>query len=476
MATGRIVHVVGPVLDVQFYGDGLPALRHALRIERGNERPPVYVEVAEHIGNNVVRCFAMSSLRGLRRGLEAEDTGAPITVPVGEGSLGRVLNLMGEPIDGGGPVENVRFQPIHKEAPTFDQQLPPERPFETGIKAIDLLVPFPRGGKVGLFGGAGVGKTLLVMELMRNIATEHGGNSVFVGVGERSREGNEMWLEMKDSGVINNAVLVFGQMNEPPGARLRVALSGLTQAEYFRDDLRQDVLLFIDNVFRFIQAGAEVSALLGRMPSAVGYQPTLATEMGAMQERISSTKRGSITSVQAVYVPADDITDPAPAAAFAHFDAITVLSRSIVEAGIYPALDPLASNSRLLDPEVVGDEHYNTARETQRILQHYRDMQDIIRILGIDELSDEDRALVRRARRIQNFLSQPNFVAEQYTGLKGEFVPIAETIHGFQQIIAGKFDHLPEQAFHMVGTVDQAVEKAKRLVADGGGGEDGGRG
>ncbi|MBN1675134.1 MAG: F0F1 ATP synthase subunit beta [Kiritimatiellae bacterium] len=465
MATGRVIHVVGPVVDVEFFGDRLPALRNALRITR-EDAPPLYMEVAEHIGGNVVRCFTMAATRGLRRGLDAEDTGAPITVPVGEQSLGRVLDLLGHPIDGAGPVNNIRFQPIHKPAPTFDQQAPSREVFETGIKAVDLLVPFPRGGKIGLFGGAGVGKTLLVMELMRNIATEHGGYSVFVGVGERSREGNEMWIEMKESGVIRNAVLVFGQMNEPPGARLRVALSGLTQAEFFRDDMRHDVLLFIDNIFRFIQAGAEVSALLGRMPSAVGYQPTLATEMGALQERITSTTRAAITSVQAVYVPADDITDPGPAAAFAHFDAVTVLDRKIVETGIYPAVDPLSSTSRILDPDVVGDEHYDTAREVQRILQRYRDLQDIIKILGLDELSDEDRATVLRARRIQKFLSQPNFVAEQYTGLKGEFVPIHETIRAFREIAEGRHDSLPEQAFHMVGTIEDAVEKGARLRAE----------
>ncbi|MGQ9661589.1 MAG: F0F1 ATP synthase subunit beta [Kiritimatiellia bacterium] len=464
MARGRVVGVIGPVVDVEFFGDSLPAIWNALRIQDPSNGLNLVLEVAEHLGDNVVRCIAMSSTAGLYRGAEVEDTEQPITIPVGEEALGRALNLLGEPIDGGGPLKTMRREPIHRPPPPFDQQAPTVELYETGIKAIDLLTPFPRGGKIGLFGGAGVGKTLLIMELIRNITTEHGGRAVFAGVGERTREGNELWLEMKESGVLKNTVLVFGQMNEPPGARLRVALSAMTHAEYFRDVLRQDVLLFIDNIFRFVQAGSEVSALLGRLPSAVGYQPTLATEMGALQERITSTRRGAITSVQAIYVPADDITDPAPSTTFAHLDAAIVLERRIAEMGIYPAVDPLASTSRILTPAVVGEEHYNTAREVQRILQRYRELQDIISILGVEELPESDREIVTRARRIQKFLSQPNFVAEQYTGIPGQYVTIEETITGFREIIEGRHDNVPEQAFLMVGSIEQALEKAKKLT------------
>ncbi|MBN2302777.1 MAG: F0F1 ATP synthase subunit beta [Lentisphaerae bacterium] len=465
MADGRVIHVVGPVVDVEFYGDTLPALHNALQIENKEKGIHLILEVEEHIGDSAVRCIAMSSTQGLSRGLDVVNTGSPITVPVGEECLGRVMNLLGEPIDGGDKIQSYRFEPIHRQPPPFDQQVPAVEFYETGIKSIDLLAPFPRGGKIGLFGGAGVGKTLLIMELIRNITTEHGGHAVFAGVGERTREGNDLWLEMQESGVIKNTVLVFGQMNEPPGARLRVALSALTHAEYFRDSMRQDVLLFIDNIFRFVQAGSEVSALLGRMPSAVGYQPTLATEMGALQERITSTKRGSITSIQAVYVPADDITDPAPATTFTHLDASIVLDRKIVEMGIYPALDPLSSNSSILTPEIVGYDHYDTAREVQRLLQRYSQLQDIITILGLEELPDEDQAIVRRARRIQRFLSQPNFVAEQFTGLPGQYVPIDETIDGFKRIMEGEFDNMPEQAFMMSGTIDHVIAKAEQLNA-----------
>jgi F-type H+/Na+-transporting ATPase subunit beta len=469
MSSGRVVHVVGPVVDVEFYDGALPPLLHALRIR--SDAPPldITLEVAEHLGDNVLRCIAMSSTRGLARGTDVEDTGAPISVPVGEACLGRAVNLLGAPVDGKGPIESIRFDPIHRQAPPFDQQTPAVEFYETGIKAVDLLAPFPRGGKIGLFGGAGVGKTLLIMELIRNITTEHGGHAVFAGVGERTREGNDLWLEMQESGVLRNTVLVFGQMNEPPGARLRVALTALTQAEHFRDQMRQNVLLFVDNIFRFVQAGAEVSALLGRMPSAVGYQPTLATEMGALQERITSTQRGSITSVQAVYVPADDITDPAPATTFAHLDASIVLNRRIVEMGIYPAVDPLASTSRILAPDVVGQAHYDTARDVQRLLQRYRELQDIITILGMEELPDADRAIVLRARRIQRFLSQPNFVAEQYTGIPGQYVPIDETVDGFRRIVDGEMDRVPEQAFLMAGGLDQVLAKAKTLAGEEGG-------
>ena len=463
MSEGRVVHVVGPVVDVEFYDRQIPTLHSALRINEPARGLDIVLEVEEHLGENVVRCIAMQSTSGLSRGIPVTDTGRPISIPVGEECLGRALNLLGEPIDGGDPVDSHRFEPIHRAAPPFDQQVPAIEFYETGIKSVDLLAPFPRGGKIGLFGGAGVGKTLLIMELIRNITTEHGGHAVFGGVGERTREGNDLWLEMKESGVLRNTVLVFGQMNEPPGARLRVALSALTQAEYFRDQLRQNVLLFIDNIFRFVQAGSEVSALLGRMPSAVGYQPTLASEMGALQERITSTRRGSITSVQAVYVPADDITDPAPATTFAHLDASIVLDRRIVEMGIYPALEPLATTSRILTPDIVGAEHYAAAREVQRILQRYKELRDIITILGIEELPETDRAVVLRARRIQRFLSQPNFVAEQYTGIPGQYVPVDETVRGFTEIVAGRHDQVPEQAFMMVGTIDDALKKAQSL-------------
>jgi len=451
-------------VDVEFYGRDLPALHNALKIRKEEQGLKIVLEVAEHIGDNVVRCVAMSSTRGLARGEQVEDTGTSISVPVGEECLGRVLNLLGEPVDGEGPVESYRYEPIHKPAPAFDQQVPAVEFYETGIKAIDLLTPYPRGGKVGLFGGAGVGKTVLIMELIRNITTEHGGHAVFAGVGERTREGNDLWQEMQESGVLRNTVLVFGQMNEPPGARLRVALSALTQAEYFRDTMRQDVLLFIDNIFRFVQAGSEVSALLGRMPSAVGYQPTLATEMGALQERITSTTRGSITSVQAVYVPADDISDPAPSTTFAHLDASIVLDRRIAAMGIYPAVDVLSSTSRILTSEFVGEEHYDVAREVQRVLQRYKELQDIITILGIEELPESDRQIVTRARRVQRFLSQPNFVAEQFTGIPGEYVPIDETVSGFKAIVEGECDDWPEQAFMMVGSLDRARKKAEQLA------------
>lgn len=463
MAAGRVVHVVGPVVDIEFYEDDLPALHNCLHIKDDDRGLDIVLEIEEHLGHNLVRCVAMSSTRGLSRGVEAEDTGSPIMIPVGEEALGRAVNLLGDPIDGGEPIESIRFNPIHNPAPPFDQQVPAVEFYETGIKAVDLLAPFPRGGKVGLFGGAGVGKTLLIMELIRNITTEHGGRAVFAGVGERTREGNELWLEMKESGVLRNTVLVFGQMNEPPGARLRVALSALTHAEYFRDMMRQDVLLFVDNIFRFVQAGSEVSALLGRMPSAVGYQPTLATEMGALQERITSTQRGSITSVQAVYVPADDITDPAPATTFAHLDSSIVLDRKIVEMGIYPAVEPLASNSRILAPETVGRKHYTVARDVQQVLQRYQELRDIITILGVEELPAADREIVTRARRVQRFLSQPNFVAEQYTGIPGQYVPIDETISGFAEILEGRHDKVPEQAFMMAGSIDDVIRNAKRL-------------
>lgn len=463
MASGKVIHVVGPVVDVEFYDESIPALHNALTIDEPDRGLKIVLEVAEHLGDNCVRCISMSSTRGLTRGTDVFNTGAPITIPVGEEALGRTLNLLGDPVDGAGPVDSIRFEPIHRAPPAFDQQVPAVEFYETGIKSIDLLAPFPRGGKIGLFGGAGVGKTLLIMELIRNITTEHGGRAVFAGVGERTREGNELWLEMKESGVLRNTVLVFGQMNEPPGARLRVALSALTHAEYFRDTMHQDALLFIDNIFRFVQAGAEVSALLGRMPSAVGYQPTLATEMGSLQERITSTHRGSITSIQAVYVPADDITDPAPATTFAHLDASIVLDRKIVEMGIYPAFDPLSSTSRILAPEVVGREHYETAREVQRILQRYGELQDIITILGVEELPENDRHIVIRARRIQRYLSQPNFVAEQYTGIPGQYVPVDETVRGFREIAEGVHDAVPEQAFLMTGTIDQVLKKAKTV-------------
>ncbi|NLJ83484.1 MAG: F0F1 ATP synthase subunit beta [Halanaerobiaceae bacterium] len=461
---GRVIQVIGPVVDIEFPSGDLPRIYNAVRITGDDTAPmELLVEVMQQTGDNRVRCVAMDSTDGLVRGMKAIDTGEPITVPVGEDVLGRVFNVLGEPIDRQGEVKNEKRLPIHRPAPTYEEISPASELFETGIKVIDLLAPYARGGKVGLFGGAGVGKTVLIQELINNIATEHGGYSVFAGVGERSREGNDLWLEMKESGVIDKVAMVFGQMNEPPGARMRAALSGLTMAEYFRDELGQDVLLFIDNIFRFIQAGSEVSALLGRMPSAVGYQPTLATDVGALQERITSTRRGSITSVQAIYVPADDLTDPAPATTFAHLDATTVLSRQIAEKGIYPAVDPLDSTSRILDPVIVGEEHYSVARRVQEILQRYKDLQDIIAILGMDELSDEDKIIVNRARRIERFLSQPFHVAEQFTGQPGVYVPIEETIRGFKEILDGKHDNLPEEAFYMVGTIDEAVEKARAV-------------
>ncbi len=457
---GTVVQVIGPVLDIRFKDDHLPALLNAIEIELGGKK--LVVEVAQHIGDNLVRCIAMSSTDGLTRGTEAIDTGSPIEVPVGKECLGRIFNLLGEPIDEMPAPEAREHWPIHRPAPSYEDQQSTEEILETGIKVVDLIAPYSKGGKIGLFGGAGVGKTVLIMELIHNIATEHGGLSVFTGVGERSREGNDLYNEMKESGVLGKTALVYGQMNEPPGARMRVALSGLTMAEYFRDRENQDVLLFIDNIFRFTQAGSEVSALLGRMPSAVGYQPTLATEMGALQERITSTRKGSITSVQAVYVPADDLTDPAPATTFAHLDATTVLSRSISSLGIFPAVDPLDSTSRILSPEIVGKEHYEVARGVQSILQRYKELQDIIAIMGMDELSDEDKLIVARARKIQRFLSQPFSVAEQFTGMQGRYVPLKETIRGFKEIIEGKHDDLPESAFLFVGTIDEAIEKAKK--------------
>lgn len=457
---GHLSQVIGPVIDIKF-ADKMPNLLNAIKIKNNDET--IIAEVTQHIGDDVARCIAMSSTDGLIRGMEAIDTGAPITVPVGDKTLGRLFNVLGETIDDEAPIKKTPTLPIHREPPAFEDQIPAKEIFETGIKVIDLIAPYSKGGKIGLFGGAGVGKTVLIQELINNIATEHGGLSVFAGVGERTREGNDLYYEMKESGVIDKTALIFGQMNEPPGARMRVALSGLTMAEYFRDEKKQDVLLFIDNIFRFTQAGSEVSALLGRIPSAVGYQPTLATEMGQLQERITSTKQGSITSVQAVYVPADDLTDPAPATTFAHLDATTVLSRSISELGIYPAVDPLDSTSRILDPNVVGERHYNVARRVQEILQRYKELQDIIAILGMDELSDEDKITVARARRIQRFLSQPFSVAEQFTGIDGKYVPLQETIKGFEEILDGKHDDLPESAFLFVGTIEEAVEKAESM-------------
>ena len=456
---GKVIQIIGPVLDIRFDAKHLPNLLNAIHIEKDGKI--VVAEVAQHIGDDPVRCISMSSTDGLTRGLNATDTGGPITVPVGDETLGRIFNLLGEPVDNKPAPKAEKRLPIHRPAPSFEEQRASNEILETGIKVVDLIAPYLKGGKIGLFGGAGVGKTVLIMELINNVATQHGGISVFTGVGERTREGNDLYNEMIESGVINKTALVYGQMNEPPGARMRVGLSGLTMAEYFRDEEHQDVLLFIDNIFRFTQAGSEVSALLGRMPSAVGYQPTLATEMGALQERITSTKNGSITSVQAVYVPADDLTDPAPATTFAHLDATTVLSRNIASQGIYPAVDPLDSNSRILTPEIVGHEHYEVARQVQSILQRYKELQDIIAILGMDELSDEDRLTVSRARKIQRFLSQPFTVAEQFTGMEGKYVPIAETIRGFKEIIEGKHDDLPESAFLFVGTIDEAVQKAK---------------
>ena len=455
---GTIVQAIGPVLDIRFPNDAMPQLLNAIEIEHDGKK--LVAEVAQHIGDDVVRCIAMSSTDGLQRGIPATDTGSPITVPVGEACLGRIFNLLGEPVDNGPAPEAEERWPIHRPAPSYEEQESTTEILETGIKVVDLICPYAKGGKIGLFGGAGVGKTVLIMELINNVAKEHGGISVFTGVGERTREGNDLYNEMTESGVLNKTALVYGQMNEPPGARMRVALSGLTMAEYFRDQKHQDVLLFIDNIFRFTQAGSEVSALLGRMPSAVGYQPTLATEMGALQERITSTKQGSITSVQAVYVPADDLTDPAPATTYAHLDATTVLDRGIASLGIYPAVDPLESTSRILTPEIVGKEHYEVARDVQRILQRYKDLQDIIAIMGMDELSEEDKLTVSRARKVQRFLSQPFSVAEQFTGMQGKYVPIAETIRGFREIIDGKHDDIPESAFLYAGTIDEVVAKA----------------
>ncbi len=466
MNIGRVVQVIGPVVDVAFEEQKLPPIYSAVRItSEGFDVPDpidVIAEVQQHLGESRVRAVSMQPTDGMVRGMKAIDTGAPISVPVGREMLGRIVNVIGEPVDEKGPIGASQSYPIHRPAPLFDDQDTNLEMFETGIKVVDLLEPYLRGGKIGLFGGAGVGKTVIIQELINNIATKHGGFSVFSGVGERTREGNDLWLEMTESGVIDKAALVYGQMTEPPGARLRVGLTGLTVAEYFRDEEGQDVLLFIDNIFRFTQAGSEVSALLGRMPSAVGYQPNLATEMGELQERITSTKKGSITSVQAIYVPADDYTDPAPATAFAHLDATTNLSRSIAELGIYPAVDPLDSTSRILDPRIIGDEHYNTARAVKLILQKYKDLQDIIAILGIDELSEEDKLTVSRARKIQRFLSQPFFVATQFTGLEGKYVPVGETIRGFQEIVDGRHDEVPEQAFYMVGGIDEALEKAEK--------------
>jgi F-type H+-transporting ATPase subunit beta len=465
---GRVVQVIGPVLDVEFEPERLPEIYNALVIEHpGNGGPPLRLvaEVQQHIGRNQVRAVAMSSTDGVVRGMAAVDTGRPITVPVGKAALGRILNVLGEPVDEGDPIPpDAERWPIHRETPKFVDLEPKTEVFETGIKVIDLLAPFVKGGKIGLFGGAGVGKTVIIQELIHNVALGHGGRSVFCGVGERTREGNDLWLEMKQSGVLQSCSLIYGQMNEPPGARLRVGLTGLTVAEYFRDVEGQDVLLFIDNIFRFTQAGSEVSALLGRMPSAVGYQPTLATEMGELQERITSTKKGSITSVQAIYVPADDLTDPAPATAFSHLDATVVLSRQIFELGIYPAVDPLASSSRILDAQYLGERHYRVAVEVQRILQRYKELQDIIAILGMDELSEEDKQLVARARRVQRFLSQPFFVATQFTGLEGKYVKLEETVSSFERVVAGEFDQLPEQAFYMVAGIDDVVAKAKQLA------------
>src|SRR5881409_3054792 len=468
---GKVSQVIGPAVDVEFEEGKQPAIYQALHItSRGFNVPApidVIVEVQQHLGEGRVRCVALQPTEGMVRGMSAEDTGGPVSIPVGKSTLGRVINVIGEPVDKLGPIEAKRRDPIHKPAPALVDQNTNLEMFETGIKVIDLIEPYLKGGKIGLFGGAGVGKTVIIQELINNIATKHGGISVFAGVGERTREGNDLWLEMKESGVINKTALIYGQMTEPPGARLRVALTGLTTAEYFRDDEGQDVLLFVDNIFRFTQAGSEVSALLGRMPSAVGYQPTLASEMGELQERITSTKKGSITSVQAIYVPADDITDPAPATAFAHLDATTVLSRPISELGIYPAVDPLSSTSRILDPNVLGAEHYRTARDVQLILQRYKDLQDIIAILGMEELSDEDKLAVARARKIQRFLSQPFFVAEQFTGSPGRYVKLADTVKSFREVVDGKHDELPEQAFYMVGDIGEAMDKAKKLAASG---------
>ncbi|HEV8375041.1 MAG TPA: F0F1 ATP synthase subunit beta [Candidatus Polarisedimenticolia bacterium] len=477
MSKGKVVRIIGPVIDAEFPEDKLPAILNAVRIQGKPSADAaeidVTAEVAQHLGENRVRCVAMEPTEGMVRGMDALDTGGPITVPVGRETLGRVMNVLGKPVDEKGEIPAKDHWPIHREPPTFEEQSTSITMFETGIKVIDLLEPYMKGGKTGLFGGAGVGKTVLIMELINNVAMKHGGFSVFAGVGERTREGTDLWLEFQESGVIvpgqpekSKASLIYGQMTEPPGARLRVGLTGLTVAEYFRDKEGQDVLLFIDNIFRFTQAGSEVSALLGRMPSAVGYQPTLATEMGELQERITSTTRGSITSVQAIYVPADDYTDPAPATTFAHLDASTNLSRKISELGIYPAVDPLASTSRILDPRILGEEHYGTARAVQSVLQRYKELQDIIAILGIDELSEDDKITVARARKIQKFLSQPFFVAEQFTGIPGKYVPIAESIRGFKEIVAGKHDEIPEQAFYLVGTIDEVLERAEKMKSE----------
>src|SRR5215469_11636228 len=468
MNMGKITQVLGAVIDVEFSDGSLPPIYNALKASNPaiSDKPwNLIIEVAQHLGENTVRCVAMDTTEGLVRGMEVMDTGAGITVPVGEETLGRVLNVIGEPVDEQGPINAKKTYPIHRPTPEFVDQETKIQAFETGIKVVDLLAPYARGGKIGLFGGAGVGKTVILMELINNVAMKHGGYSVFGGVGERTREGNDLWLEMKESGVINKASLVYGQMNEPPGARARVALTALTQAEYFRDDEGRDVLLFIDNIFRFTQANSEVSTLLGRMPSAVGYQPTLATDLGELEERITTTHKGSITSVQAIYVPADDLTDPAPATTFAHLDATTVLSRQIAELGIYPAVDPLASTSRILDPRVVGEKHYNTAQAVKQVLQSYKDLQDIIAILGIDELSEDQKLTVSRARKIQRFFSQPFFVAEQFTGLKGKYVKVEDTIRGFQEILDGKYDDLPEQAFFLKGGIEEVVEAAEKMKA-----------
>jgi F-type H+-transporting ATPase subunit beta len=468
MTTGKVTQVIGPVVDVVFADDALPPIYNALQLSNpaiSSQDWNLTVEVAQHLGEKTVRCIAMDSTEGLVRGMDVRDTGAPIRVPVGPQTLGRIINVIGEPVDDAGPVEATDHYPIHRPAPSFVDQATEVEAFETGIKVVDLLAPYARGGKIGLFGGAGVGKTVLIMELINNVATHHGGYSVFGGVGERTREGNDLWLEMRESGVISKTALVYGQMNEPPGARARVGLTAVTCAEYFRDQEGKDVLLFIDNIFRFTQANSEVSALLGRMPSAVGYQPTLSTDLGELQERITTTKKGAITSVQAIYVPADDLTDPAPATTFAHLDATTVLSRALTEIGIYPAVDPLDSTSRILDPGVVGEEHYQVARQVQEVLQRYKDLQDIIAILGMDELSEEDKLIVSRARKIQRFLSQPFHVAEAFTNMKGAYVRLSDTIRGFKEIADGKHDDVPEQAFYMVGTIDDALERAKTLAA-----------
>jgi len=465
---GRVVQVIGPTVDLEFEAEHLPEILNAVKIQDAERKIDLVAEVAQHIGNNVVRCIAMDSTDGLVRGMKGLDTGGPISVPVGDQSLGRLFNLLGDPIDGKGPVpEPEKRSPIHRGPPDLQDQGEANEIFETGIKVVDLLAPYARGGKIGLFGGAGVGKTVIVMELIHAISTHHGGYSVFCGVGERTREGNDLYLEMSESGVLKNTALVFGQMNEPPGSRLRVALSGLTMAEHFRDEMKQDVLLFVDNIFRFTQAGSEVSALLGRMPSAVGYQPTLATEMGELQERITSTRNGSITSVQAIYVPADDLTDPAPATAFSHLDATTVLSRQIAELGIYPAVDPLDSTSRILDPRYIGQEHYDIARDVQGILQRYKDLQDIIAILGMDELGDDDKLIVQRARKIQKFLSQPFSVAEVFTGREGRYVKLEDTISSFRGLIAGEYDHIPEQCFYMCGGIEEVLENYEKMQAEG---------